>query len=526
MIKKSIHFLTYSFLLVSALTFHYCSKKKELKKIDINISFNKSNKVNTPFIGHGVQWSAYPHADSKDAEWGFLMTDKKWKELYKRIDFVNPHIIRVMDVATWRYYKGLDENNEPILDFNTQEVKSLYKLLDYCQKRNIKVLFGEWGAAGLWNLDESIPEIERADDPRWTNMIVKYLEHLIIEKGYTCIQYYNLVNEPNGYWASTDGDWKQWKSGYIQLSEALKKSGLDKYVQLSGPDAVTQWDHPKHPKKAHDWVYSTVTDLDSITGLYDFHIYADQDLIRTGNFVSYLEPFTSEINKTKKPLVLGELGMKYSADLKEENKKRGEADPYAGPDDSSMFVYDYFYGVDMADAAIQSMLAGVGGAIAWDLDDAMHTVGDLGEKDQLKKWGMWNILAEEFGDLEIDKKPRPWSYSWTLLCNLFPPESTIYKPEFSVSNDSIRSVASTYNDTFTAAIVNQSEASKTFSLSSEMFSKDKLLYIYEYSEVNRPVNSEGFPVVTKSINSDSKEEHIIVDVKGNSVVFLSTILIK
>lgn len=522
MIKKSIVFLL---LITSTFLLSGCSSKIKPKTVDITVTFNKKNTVNTPFIGHGVQWSAYPHADSKDAEWGFLMTDEKWNELYKRIDFVKPHIIRVMDVSTWRYYKGLDKKGKPILDFNTQEIKSLYKLLDYCQKRKIKVLFGEWGAPGLWNLDESIPEIERADDPRWTNMIVKYLEHLIIEKGYTCIQYYNLVNEPNGYWASTDGDWEQWKAGYIQLDKALKTAGLDKYVSLSGPDAVTQWDHPKHPKKAHDWVYSTINELDTITGLYDFHIYADQDLIRTGNFISYLEPFTSEINKTNKPLVLGELGMKYSGDLKEENTRRGKADPFAGPDDSSMFVYDYFYGVDMADAAIQSMIAGVGGAIAWDLDDAMHTVGDLGEKDQLKKWGMWNILAEEFGDLEVDKKPRPWSYSWTLLCNLFPPESKIYKPAYSVVNDSIRTVASIYKNTFSTAIVNQSKKLKIISLSSEMFSKDKILYLYEYSEHNRPVNSNGFPIITKSINLDLQED-IIVEVKGNSVVFLSTILIK
>ncbi|NRS89271.1 hypothetical protein HNQ02_002197 [Flavobacterium sp. 7E] len=516
---RLVFFISFLVLLIS------CVSVSKQKKADIDIAFKTSNAVNAPFIGHGVQWSAYPHADSQNAEWGFLMTDEKWQELYKRLDFVNPHIIRVMDVATWRYYKGLDANNQPILDFNNQEMKSLYKLLDYCQKRNITVLFGEWGAPGLWNLDKSIPEIERADDERWIEMITKYLNHLIIEKGYTCIQYYNLVNEPNGYWASTDGNWDEWKAGYQKLHQALIKKGLDKYVQLSGPDAVTQWDHPKHPKKANDWVFSTINELDASTGLYDFHIYADQDLIRTGNFISYLKPFTTEIEKTKKPLVLGELGMKYSGDLKEENFKKGENDPFAGADDSSMFVYDYFYGVDMADAAIQSMLAGVGGAVAWDLDDAMHTVGDLGEKNQLKKWGMWNILSEEFGDLAIDKTPRPWSYSWTLLCNLFPPKAIIYQPEYTTVNDQIRSVISVDNDSFSAAVVNRSKLSKTVRLKTELLSQVKKLYVYEYSEGHRPVNKEGFPVVSRTLKTNSKEE-IVVDVKENSVVFLSTILIK
>lgn len=508
------------------LLFSSCKQTKETEKVDVEISFTEDNKLDYPFVGHGVQWSAYPHADSKNAEWGFLMTDEKWEELYKRLDFISPHIIRVMDVATWRYYKGLDINEQPVLDFNTQEVKTLYKLLNYCQERNIPVLFGEWGAPGLWNLNEEEKEIERADDPRWSKMIVQYLQHLIVEKGYTCIKYYNLVNEPNGYWASTNGDWEQWKSGYLILNKALKESGLDAYVSLAGPDAVTQWDHPTHPKKAHDWVYETVGELNSETGLYDFHIYADQNLIRDGSFESYLKPFSEKINETGKPFVLGELGMKYDGELRELNRKKGEEDPFAGPDDSSMFVYDYFYGVDMADAAIQSMLAGVGGAIAWDLDDAMHTVGDLGEKHQLKKWGMWNILSEKFGDLEEDKKPRPWSYTWTLLCQLFPSESNIYKPSYAVKNDSIRSVVATHKKEFTGAIVNQNSSTKRIKINTTLLQSPRQLYLYEYSELDRPVNNEGFPVVTKELKTNLITDELELNVKGNSVVFISTILIK
>jgi len=491
----------------------------------LSISFLKSEKLDFPFIGHGVQWSAYPHADSNEAEWGFLMTDEKWNELYKRLDYLNPNIIRVMDMASWRYFKGIDSNNQPILDFNSQEVKSLCKLLDYCQKNKIPVLFGEWGAPGDGGTIKKTNSIVLANDDRWIKMITEYLDYLIIKKGYTCIQFYNLVNEPNGYWASTDGNWEEWKDGYQKLHKELVKTGLIKYVQLSGPDVVTQWNHPTHPKKAVDWVYSTVEELDTITGLYDFHIYADQHLIRTGNFESYLKPFTTAINSTKKPSVLGELGMKYVDDLLVENKKRGNDDPFAGPDDSSMFVYDYFYGVDMVDAAIQSMLAGVGGTIAWGLDDAMHTVGDTGDKHQLKKWGMWNILAEEFGNLEVDKKPRPWAYSWTLLCNLFEPKAIIYKPQFSFENDSVRAVASTLGTNFTMAIVNQSNEIKTINIKSDLTNANEL-YLYEYSKENRPVNNDGFPVVTKRVTSNLDKESLVVEVKANSLIFLSTILIK
>ena len=39
-------------------------------------------------IGNGVQWSAYPHADTENAEWGKLMTDEKWQMVFDRLDYM------------------------------------------------------------------------------------------------------------------------------------------------------------------------------------------------------------------------------------------------------------------------------------------------------------------------------------------------------------------------------------------------------------------------------------------------------
>ena len=37
------------------------------------------------------------------------------------------------------------------------------------------------------------------------------------------------------------------------------------------------------------------------------------------------------------------------------NRSLAMADPNAGKDDSNMFVYEFFYGLDVADALIQAM---------------------------------------------------------------------------------------------------------------------------------------------------------------------------
>ena len=72
---------------------------------------------------------------------------------------------------------GFDENDEPILDFNTPEVKALEKVLDYAEKNNISVLFGEWGTPyKMHDLEEGHGDkFTGANDPKWINIIVKSL---------------------------------------------------------------------------------------------------------------------------------------------------------------------------------------------------------------------------------------------------------------------------------------------------------------------------------------------------------------
>ena len=83
--------------------------------------------ISRDYTGNGVQWSAYPHADAPNAEWGAIMTEKKWGMIFQRLDYMKPQLVRVMDQANWRYLKGFDKNGEPILDFNSPEVKTLHK---------------------------------------------------------------------------------------------------------------------------------------------------------------------------------------------------------------------------------------------------------------------------------------------------------------------------------------------------------------------------------------------------------------
>lgn len=85
-----------------------------------------------------------------------------------------------------------------------------------------------------------------------------------------------------------------------------------------------------------------------------------------------------------------------------------------------MLCYDYFYGLDIPLLAMEVMNNGLSGVAAWMLDDAMHSNGDSGRTEDVKIWGMWNILGEEvFGDASQEEL-RPWYYTWSLMCRHFP----------------------------------------------------------------------------------------------------------
>ncbi|WP_282056282.1 cellulase family glycosylhydrolase [Maribacter luteus] len=484
-------------------------------KADNTIHIYPEQSISHNFIGNGVQWSAYPHADTEMAEWGKLMTDEKWEMNYKRLDYMQPKLFRVLDQANWRYLVDFDKEGNPILDFNTSEIKAVEKILDYAQKNSITVMIGEWGTPfKMHDTDKGHSDkFSGAKDPKWINAIASYLDYLINTKGYSCIKYYNFVNEPNGDWASTKGDFNEWRDGVKLLVKTLRDKGLDKKISIAGPDAVTRYDNPRSTYPGLGWVEESAKQIDSIIGIYEIHDYTDHELVKSGGFREFHQKAADIAVEMNKQIIFGELGMTRNG---QRNQDRVKADPFAS-EDSQMEVYDHSYGIYMADAIIQSMNAGFSGAAAWALDDAMHTLGDLGNKNELKRWGMWNSLGKEICNDPNDEKIRPWFFPWSLMCRYYPVGSTIVKTD-STGVEGLRLTAAVFNDGVTVAVVNNSNVPNTISLA---VPTEKNMQKFIYEEGKSLVDAEGFPV---PISTNMKPEEIIeLNVPANAFVLLTTL---
>lgn len=503
----------YASFFMAVLILQSCSSVEVLVLSDEPVSEN--------FVGNGVEWSAYPHADSDDAEWGYLMTDAKLQRVFDRLDYMRPKIVRIMDVAGWRYFKGVDASGAPVLDFTCDEVKMVCRLLEYCQDRGIVVLFGDYGVPGFWGYPGNI---DRVDDPRYIEMTTRYLSYLKKDMGFDCIRYYIITNEPNGAWACTGGDWNQWKSGVMKMHRSFVEAGLD--IAVSAPDVVEMAENlaSEYPT-GREWVEQTVIQLDSIVGNYNIHCYADWAFIRDCSFLERFSEVADIVRPTGKPMIFGEIGGWYqTGELGELYKRRVEEKPFAS-EDSQLFTYDYVYGIDAADALVQAMKAGWQGASAWMLDDAMHTINDAGAPDQLKVWGFWNSLGTELTGDPAEEDIRPWFYTWSLMCRYFLPGMDIFNPEDDHPENGLRVVMGRNSDGVTLVLLNASGMDRRLSVKFDCTGPAEMS-VYDYTPDGFLTDENSFPLPTGTVDADRLSEgRILVTVPARSFKMFTNIVV-
>ncbi len=433
--------------------------------------------ISTNYIGNGVQWDPY----QLDYGHGKMSISKEdWQKLYNRLDIMKPGFIRIM-INTPSLY----DNGETIAD---KDSDGLSPILDYCQSRNITVMFGDWGGSLIDSKSGTIN----------TNIIDKaiyHLSYLINKRGYDCIKYYNFVNEPNGWWSSTKGNFNLWSEGMEYFTDRLNKSGLSGKVQMAAPDVAIWTDEDCW------WIKESAGLYNDNIGVYDIHTYPSKYTVNSGEFYDIVKSYR-EVTPADKRIIMGEIGLKYvhpsDSVLDIKNKQRASEKPYASTEDSQMSVYDLSYGIDIADALVQTASAGYSGSIAWMLDDAMHSNES---PDKLKVWGFWNILGEEFFGAD-EESIRPWYYSWSLLCRHMPPGSDVL--ESVVTNSKCRVNVIKSNNKYSIFIVNPNteDVEATVKSESELQISNANVYIYREQSLNSMiVDGQIRPVETgKSLN--------------------------
>lgn len=473
--------------------FSFCAVSQE--SADAVFSIDGENVITQSYLGNGAQWDPY-QLDYGKAQ--LSISDADWKKIYDRLDFMKPQVMRVMintssamDNDTLNVNKGLD---------------NLLPILEYCQSRNVTVTFGDWGG-GMVNSE--VDSISKSN----LGYAAKYLDFLVNDKGFTCIKYYNMINEPNGFWSVTDESYSLWKDATAYFQGELESIGLTEQVSIMGPD-IAIWD-----SNETDWITRTHQDLGDAVGLYDIHTYPSKVTVNSEEYSRIIRAYKEKVPENT-PIIMGEIGFKFvedeDSDLNKENIARAKAKPYASVEDSQMFVYDHVYGTDMADALFQTVNEGYSGCVVWMLDDAMHSKE---EKHKLKVWGFWNILGDEFFGPE-EETVRPWYYAWSLLTKYMPSGSRIFE-SLREGDDAIKTIALEKDGKHMLAIVNVANTEKEIQINLENFPQLEGVKKFIYSK--EQMKTEGdYKILPNEENLEIKpSEGIRLDVTPETLIVLT-----
>jgi hypothetical protein len=450
--------------------------------------------VAEPFIGAGVQWDPYEYPPSADG----------WKTTLARLDYMHPGFFRVMLNAN-SYWLGFDEAGNPRYVWSEAQpagrdsLATLFAILDYAQARKIDVLLGEW----------SPPRGMTPDDPRWARIIADFVGYLTTNKRYTVIKYYIYMNEPNGAWMWPTGkaDYDAWAAGTRNLRSELDAHGLA-WLRMAGPDNSGNW----------EWLDRCAAGFADRFGAWEMHWYAKDSEVLNGEIEKLLNQKREMLLRTDpqaaaKPRFVGEAGMI-------EGKINGDQQPR---------VKSFEYGVLMADYFAQVARAGWMGAIAWDLDDALHAVNGRNRSNPpndltLKIWGFWNTQGTAMGHPE-DEAPRPWFYTWSLMGRLFPKGSRIVAANLAQDAPGVRALAATWKDggaeRLSVMLVNDSGEPRTFAVRAPN-GGTRPMVAYRYFDNGRAADQDGYPVPSETLPKADLKKGVNVAMPSRGVVFLTT----
>lgn len=274
-------------VILSVMLMSACTTSKE--EIVITVS---GEVISTGYIGNGVEWDPYDEAEA----WGASISEADWQKLFHRLDFMRMGYVRCMINSPFRYYDPETGKYD-----KTRNIESISRLLQYCTDNQITVMYGEYNPL-TW---------EMKTDQKWVDMSVDYLNYLVNDLGFSCIKHFVIFNEPDGDWASTNGDYEEWKSMLIRFAAKMDEyPGLREKVSLAGPDVVVDYKNNNSLYDAAGWAKQTAKDVDELIGLYDIHAYPGQAQVRSGAYPELLGTFKQYVPAGKK-IVLGEAGYKY-----------------------------------------------------------------------------------------------------------------------------------------------------------------------------------------------------------------------
>jgi hypothetical protein len=283
----------------------------------IGASFHAIEKPMLPHRPNGTMlggsaWGANPGPDD----------DRRWRELMERADWLG------LDWCRVELEQRMYEPQRRVYEWNSPEMRTLYRILDWAEKRGVHVFLQQMWGNVEWNAHPSM----RGDHigiatsgphsmEDFAYSMGELVRHLTQTRGYTCIKWVSINNEPGGdwgWWLGPDRKPLSITPGLTAVRAEFDRRGLK--VALSGPD----WTDlpPLSPGNV---------DFDAYVGAYDLHSYNANFDGSTGGYPlssaeRRMQEWSEWAHNRQKPFFLTELGtMVYGWRLRDAGPSTYEA---------------------------------------------------------------------------------------------------------------------------------------------------------------------------------------------------------
>lgn len=464
------------------------------------------NKEDGNEVVYGVGTQLDPHFFSQNVGLNGMTNgtpweckEEDWAIVEARVKEMNLKRIRVMLQPGW-YVINEVNTKEGIYDWDTECMRSLYKVLDLAQENGMKVNITMWGidtgTAGFMRIAGAsdwvttpAPEYEEL----FVNCFADCIKYLIEEKDYSCIREVTLFNEPNSIYKGNKAN-EEYCALCTKMHEAFEEKGVRDYVLFNLSDDA----------RDYVWMAKTLMNLEGIIDVANSHSYtygdtynpetqtSNRDMSNTemcyelANYnLSLWKEWTDQYPGI--PHIWGEYGTCNGSGSHQTNDK-----------------YSPERGLEIARIGLNFFNMGSQGMSYWVLFSQYYGRNDF-NIGKIMDMGLWGFADEGYAC-------RPMYYSYSMFTR-FVEESDMIFPIQS-SDENIVAVAFRQGDKWSYCVVNNGDEAKKVSFVN-MDNYPGALNRYVYDEANVPTDNQ----VIGTNGSVTADGRVITDtVEGRTFV--------
>ena len=400
--------------------------------------------------------------------------EEDWAIVEQRVVDMNLKRIRVMLLPGWFVINEMN-TEEGIYDWNTECMRSLYKVLDLAQKNGMKVNITMWG---IDTGTASFMRVASASD--WvTTPALQYeelfvscfadcIKYLIEEKDYSCIREVTLFNEPNSIYKGNKAN-EEYCDLCTKMHDAFVEKGVRDYVLFNLSDDA----------RDYVWMAKTLMNLEGIIDVANSHTYSLGDSYNPETQTSNRDMSNSEI--------CYELA-NYNLSLWKEWTDQYPGIPHIWGEfgtingsgyHTTLDTYSPERGLEIARIGLNFLNMGSQGMSYWVLFSQYYGRNDF-NTGKIMDMGLWGFADEGYAC-------RPMYYSYSMITR-FIEESDMIFPIVS-SDENIVAVAFRQGDKWSYCVVNNGdEAKKVSFVNMDNYPGELTRYVYD--EANVPTDNQ------------------------------------